>query len=105
MENSRFLCYMADCHGPLSGVPQLRVLDQVVWQAAGSMPAFLNSEIPWRFESAQPYQFFRLAARSTCPRVEYNFLPWKGAHSFYHLFHATTLICAVGLQASVHLHL
>ena len=47
MENSRFLCYMTNCHGPFSGVSWLCVPDQVVWQRAGSMPAILNSEIPW----------------------------------------------------------
>ena len=46
MENSRFLCYVTDCHGPLSGVSWLCVPDQVVWQGAGPMPAVLNSEIP-----------------------------------------------------------
>ena len=45
MENSRFLCYMTDCHGLLSGVPWLHVPDQVVWQGAGPTPAVLSSEI------------------------------------------------------------
>ena len=31
MEKSRFLCYMTDCYGPLSGLSWLHVADQVVW--------------------------------------------------------------------------
>jgi hypothetical protein len=45
-ENSRLLCYMTNCHGPLSGVSWLHVPNQVVWQGAASMPVILTSEIP-----------------------------------------------------------
>lgn len=66
MENSRFLCYMTDCHGPFSGVSWLCVPDQLVWQGADPMPAVLNSEISPGFGPAQPSQFFCLLAQSTC---------------------------------------
>lgn len=46
MENSRFSCYVTDCHGPLSVCHGLRVPDQVVWQGAGSLLMFLILRFP-----------------------------------------------------------
>ena len=45
-ENSRFLLYVTDCHGPLIGVSWLCLPDQIIWQGSGSTPAVLNFEIP-----------------------------------------------------------
>jgi hypothetical protein len=47
MENSRFLCYVTECHGLCSGVSSLCVPDQALWQGAGPMPTILKSEISW----------------------------------------------------------
>lgn len=38
IENPRFLCYLISCHGPLRGMPWLRVPGQVVCPGAGSNP-------------------------------------------------------------------
>lgn len=47
IENSRFLYYVTNCHGPLSTVSWLLLPDQIVWQRAVLITTILNSEISW----------------------------------------------------------
>ena len=46
-ENSRFLCYVTDCHGPLSGVSWLHVLEQVFGRELASCLPFSILRFPW----------------------------------------------------------
>lgn len=67
MENSGFLCFVADCHSSLSGVSWLCVFQSRKRQAgSGPTPTVLDSEI-LGFVLAQPYQFFSLVALFPLP--------------------------------------
>ena len=71
MENSRFLCYVTDCHGPFSGVSWLCVPDHVEFGRELAPPLLFSILSFMGFGFTQPYQFFCLVAWSTCPTKGY----------------------------------
>jgi len=72
MENARFLCYMTDCYGPLSGVSWLCVSEQVIRQRAGLTTTVLNSEF---HEVWVHLTLSVLVLWSTCPTIHTQMHP------------------------------
>jgi hypothetical protein len=68
MEDSRFLCNLTNCNGLLGGLLWLHVPGQVELDRE-LFPCLLFSilRFPGVLNLLQPYQFFCLVARSTCP--------------------------------------
>ena len=96
-ENSRFLCYMADCHAPLNGVSWLHVPDQT--ELAREFAPLLQSSI-LRFRRlglTQPFWFFWLAAQSTCPTS--LCLPLSACLSLYLCYFLSLCASVFGLSS------